>query len=138
MVNPPSTALRRRSKELQLAAARELLSDEDSAALLMFYAAECGLKAAYMRVNNLKATDDTRGGARAARDFGHRIDQLMGALRIPTSVVGAAPAPVLRRGGNALQFFYLHEAWRYGEKVDDTRQIYTWLSNVAVWVETNR
>ena len=51
MINPPALALRRRSEELFASAEREKPHDVDSAALLLFYAVECGLKSVYMLQN---------------------------------------------------------------------------------------
>ena len=45
-VNPNFRTLRRRAKELLLAAGSEV--DADSKALFLFYGVECGLKALYM------------------------------------------------------------------------------------------
>lgn len=61
LINPTALALRRRSEELFASATRERQHDADSAALLLFYAAECGLKSAYMLQNNLKIADEERG-----------------------------------------------------------------------------
>ncbi|WP_209436168.1 hypothetical protein, partial [Methylobacterium platani] len=60
MINPPALTLRRRSEELFNSAERERPHKEDSAALLLFYAVECGLKSIYMLRNNLRSTDDER------------------------------------------------------------------------------
>lgn len=75
--------LRRRADELQAAAKRELPHDEDAAALLLFYAAECGLKSVYMIQNNLKDTGEARGRADAARSFVHNLVTICNVLGMP-------------------------------------------------------
>jgi len=109
-------ALRRRSEELSASAAREFEHDIDAAALLLFYAVECGLKSAYMIQNNLKYTDDTRGAAASARSFVHNIEALVQALNISRASVKSAPTVVIIRSGLHGTSSILHQAWRYGEK----------------------
>lgn len=138
MINPPAMALRRRSEELFASAEREKPNDSDSAALLLFYAVECGLKSVYMLQNNLKYTDEERGSARSARSFSHNIVALTQALNIPRASVLSAPAVVtvrLRLNGTPT---VLHEAWRYGEKIQGTDAIYNWLKSLLEWCKKNR
>ncbi|MBP1850006.1 hypothetical protein [Rhizobium halophytocola] len=138
MINPPAMALRRRSEELFASAEREKPNDSDSAALLLFYAVECGLKSVYMLQNNLKYTDEERGSARSARSFSHNIVALIQALNIPRASVVSAPAVVtvrLRLNGTPT---VLHEAWRYGEKIQGTDAIYDWLKSLLEWCKKNR
>lgn len=134
-IAPAMRTLSRRAKELRAAAGREVTHDLDSAALLMFYAAECGLKAAHMQKHNLHTTAEARGYAGAARDYGHRIDRLVADLRIPASKIGAPPKVVVRSTGNSIAIDRLHEAWRYGEKIESSGEIYKWLSALVRWAE---
>lgn len=138
MINPPAMALRRRSEELFASAEREKLHDPDSAALLLFYAAECGLKSTYMLQNNLKYTDEARGSARSARSFSHNIVALIHALNISRASVKPVPAVVTVRLGLNGTPAVLHEAWRYGEKIQDTNAIYDWLKSLLEWCRRNR
>jgi len=105
-------ALRRRSEELFASAEREKLHDPDSAALLLFYAVECGLKAVYMLQNNLRYTDEARGSARPARSFSHNIVSLVQALNIARASIKPVPAVVTVRLGLSGSPAVLHEAWR--------------------------
>ncbi|MDZ5636925.1 hypothetical protein [Janthinobacterium sp. GMG1] len=130
-------ALRRRAKELHASARREILKDQDSGALLLFYAAECALKATYMHRNNLKNTADARGSAVAARTFLHNLMYLVQSLNIPRASLKQAPPRVLSRSGLAIDVPSLHQAWRYGEKVDDTTLICEWLISIIKWCEIN-
>lgn len=138
MVDPNPKTLRRRSNELRESAEREKGHNLDSAALLLFYAVECGLKAAYMIHNNLKSTADTRGNARSARDYGHNIDRLIGELRIPTSSIPNRPEIKFTHTKENGSFTILHEAWRYGEKIKDTQVVYDWLYSLTEWCRNNR
>ncbi len=138
MINPPAMALRRRSDELFASAEREKPNDFDSAALLLFYAAECGLKAVYMLQNNLKYTNEERGIAKSARSFSHDIVALIHALNISRASVQPTPAVVTVRLGLNGTPTVLHEAWRYGEKIQGTDAIYDWLKSLLEWCRRNR
>lgn len=138
MINPPALALRRRSEELFASAEREKSHDVDSAALLLFYAVECGLKSVYMLQNNLKFTDETRGAAASARSFSHNISALIQELRISRSSIQPMPPVVIDRLGLNGSASVLHEAWRYGEKVTNTDGIYNWLTSLIEWCRKNR
>lgn len=138
MINPPALALRRRSEELFASAERERGHDADSAGLLLFYAVECGLKAAYMLQYNLKHADEQRGNARSARSFVHNIGGLVAALNIPRASVRPAPPVVIERSGLYGDPTVLHEAWRYGEKIKDASVVYEWLASLIEWCRKNR
>lgn len=137
MIDPSMAALRRRAKELHASACRELSNDQDSGALLLFYAAECALKAAYMERNNLKNTDESRGGALPARTFVHNLLRLIDSLNIPRASLKAVPPRVLWRSGVSIDVSSLHQAWRYGEKVKDTTLICEWLISIVEWCRIN-
>jgi hypothetical protein len=137
MVNPPVLALKRRAFELLASANRELDHNEDSGALLLFYAAECALKAVYMLRNNLRHPDESRGMAQPARSFVHNLVALATALNIPRSSVGAPPAVLLMRTGVRGDISALHQAWRYGEKVNETRVLCAWLTSLIEWCKKN-
>lgn len=138
MINPPALALRRRSEELFASAERERSHNADSAALLLFYAAECGLKSVYMLQNNLKVSDEARGNARSARNYGHNIRGLIQALNISRSSIKAPPPIVVERTGQVGDTAILHEAWRYGEKIRDTNAMCEWLTSLIEWCKKNR
>jgi hypothetical protein len=128
-VDPNYRTLRRRAKELLLAAGSEV--DEDSKALLLFYAVECGLKALYMDVHKLATTSTEGSRARSARSFGHRLDDLVVELRVPPSKISPRPPHLGLRNGMTLQVLDLHEAWRYGEKIDAHTEVVAWLDRIA-------
>ena len=138
MINPPALALRRRSDELFASAEREKSHNVDSAALLLFYAAECGLKSVYMIQNNLKVTDEARGAAVSARSFSHNIGLLIQALNISRASIKPIPPVVIDRLGQTGSPSELHEAWRYGEKIRDTHTICIWLTSLVEWCKKNR
>ena len=138
MINPPALALRRRSEELLASAEREREHNAESAALLLFYAAECSLKSLYMINNNLKFTDDSRANALSARSFSHNIRGLIQALNISRASIKPMPAIVIERSGLHGDPAILHEAWRYGEKIRDTSVVYEWLISLIEWCRNNR
>ena len=130
MIDPPVKAYRRRASELRLSAGRERTNDLDSGALLMFYAAECALKHAYMMRHGLKSASDVRAGKSAAVEFKHDLPRLLMALQIPRSAI-PMPAAELPRIAAPCHVHELHQAWRYGEKVDDSSQLFDWLKRIT-------
>ncbi len=118
---------------MRLSAERELLKDTDTAGLLLFYAAECALKAAYLDRHQLSDTGASNAQAKAARSFKHNLAQLIQNLNIPATAVGPLPALVLQRTQVPIAHQELHEAWRYGEKVVDVSSISDWLKSIVDW-----
>lgn len=135
MIRPSERTLMRRSKELRLSAEREMGSDSDTAALLLFYAAECALKSIYLNRHGLADTDASSLQAMPARSFGHDIPALVQALGIPATQVGPLPSTVMRATKEPCGHAHLHEAWRYGEKVRDLAPITTWLGTILSWAQ---
>ncbi|MBB3947832.1 hypothetical protein GGQ73_003803 [Rhizobium skierniewicense] len=110
----------------------------DAASLILFYAVECALKSLYMLRNNLKTTDEVRAGGKSARGHKHNLDGLIADLRIPQSSIKVRPKIVLTRTRFEGQTPILHEAWRYGEKVDNTAAQFDWLMSIVEWCRNNR
>lgn len=105
-----------------------------AACLLLFYAAECGLKAAILRHEGKRSTADLSAAQGGASLYSHNLDTLQRDLVLRLS---GAEAPVrLRRcaraasgrGGKAIpqagpvDYHQLHEAWRYGVTLDRADQ----------------
>jgi len=132
-VDPNYRTLRRRAKELLVAATSDV--DPDSQALFLFYAVECGLKALYMDHHKLATASAEGSRAQSAKSFGHRLDDLIAALRVPAQRVSPRPQRLCLRNGDVLQVLELHEAWRYGEKVDTHVDVVAWLEAVATHVK---
>src|SRR5438552_15204636 len=61
--------------------------------LLLFYAAECGLKYVHLRRNNFRTTEQLR-------DANHDLSLLIKDLNLSASAIGRAPALRLSRGEN--------------------------------------
>lgn len=104
-----------------------------SANLLLFYAVECGLKAAYLgkRGINAKGTQ-----ALPERLRSHDIRKLAKELKIG-ACVSAQLSPCRRRHDPAttVQHQELHQAWRYGaslDQVDEGRAVSA-LGNLSDW-----
>lgn len=133
MVDLNLKALRRRSRELHDSYGREESSNLDSAALLLFYSAECGLKSIYMERNNLRDTSSSTISAESARSFGHNLIALVKILNVPASKVGPPPIAKTVRVSAPVAVVALHEAWRYGEKLTPTEDICEWLISIVKW-----
>lgn len=128
-IDPTTKTFKRRGAELKTAAAT--CADEDSRALLLFYAAECLLKALYMKQNGLRTAEHSTTAATSARSFVHRLDSVIRALKIPPKDVPSNPGALTLRDGSTLEVQQLHQAWRYGEKADRRDEICDWLRLVA-------
>ena len=105
-----------------------MVTDLASKGILLFYAAECGLKAIYMSRNNLRMASDTNSVAvRAASDFGHHLDELIRQLKISTADVPHTPGKITMSNGQLLSVGQVHEAWRYGGKISEEDRVLQWL-----------
>jgi len=99
--------------------------------LLLFYAAECSLKAALVRSK----------GARTTAGLGeltHNFASMLRDLKIPPTVISVPPRFKLR--GAPLESFephIAHQAWRYGADIDsvDEAGLVKWLSTVCSFSE---
>ena len=106
--------------------------------LLLFYAAECGLKAIYLKDNNAEVLDEDTIGLKS-----HDLNQVMDKLkmgkefRLPVSL----NLPQLRTAGKIQPrkcgSGSLNQVWRYGSKcehpMDDT-QLEATLEKVNEWI----
>jgi len=111
-----------------------------SSYLLLFYAAECGMKVAWLRRNNLSTTNDIADSTLLSLD-GHNLNRWKKELRISASI-GYAPAFSLDVGGADLEVAKAHQAWRYGIRMnaDKEKELVEWLEKIYNWVkeEINR
>ncbi|TMU94280.1 hypothetical protein [Streptomyces sp. DASNCL29] len=130
-------ALRRRRDELRGSAesieARGELSDLATVGLLLFYSAECGLKERLLCRQKLRGTEalepthDLRKLAKALnlpRTLGGRLDRLQ-SCRLHASATKSIPLADL------------HQAWRYGAKLDvaDEKEAQEALRALIKWCE---
>lgn len=106
--------------------------------LLLFYAAECGLKSIYLRRNNLSKTDKIQNQALLSKD-GHNLDRWIKELKISANQVGATPHFHLANGGSSLDIQKAHQVWRYGVKikVEDEKKLVEWLENICNYIKEN-
>lgn len=111
-------------------AAAQQLAEAESRALLLFYAAECGLKALYLQKFRLKDTSSTNASAREAAYFNHRLDSLIVALRVAPQTLPPRPSELTLRSGTAINVDTLHQAWRYGAPLATEQPVIGWLEKV--------
>ncbi|MEZ2277629.1 MAG: hypothetical protein ACBR12_12035 [Microcoleus sp.] len=106
-----------------------------SSYLLLFYAAECGMKSVWLKRNNLRTTNDIADSTLLSRD-GHNLNTWKKKLRISASI-GNAPAFSLARGGADLEVAKAHEAWRYGIQMnaDQEKELVEWLEKIYNWIK---
>jgi hypothetical protein len=95
--------------------------------LLLFYAAECGLKSAYLRRLNLRTTEQLS-------DVNHDLSSLIKSLSLRKSALGSAPVLRLsRRQNEVCHDSSAHQAWRYGVRIDTTDEatFVMWLHKIC-------
>jgi hypothetical protein len=103
--------------------------------LLLFYAAECGLKSAWMNRNKLRTTaqiDPTLLGQE-----GHNLMLWAKKLSLPAAVTGAGGRFRLARDGQACDAMLAHQAWRYGIWIvaQDEKNLCSWIRNLCDWIK---
>ncbi len=111
----------------------------DANPLVLFYAAECGLKAAYMRRNNVKTTSTMTD---VLSSDGHNLMFWAKELRIGKPVTQTAQNKEvvtnfkLKRDSTSHTIRMAHEAWRYGAQMvaGDESNLVAWLTAVVGWI----
>ena len=106
-----------------------------SSYLLLFYAAECGMKLAWLKRNKLRTTNDIADSTLLSPD-GHNLNRWKKGLRISASI-GNAPAFSLAGGGADLEVAKAHQAWRYGIRMnaDKEKELVEWLEKIYNWIK---
>ena len=100
--------------------------------LLEFYAAECGLKAAFLRRRKLLSTGSL---SPELKERGHDLVAWAKDLRLPATLMQVKPQVKLRRDGTSIAIRTAHQAWRYGIQLsaDDETALRKWLAAVCDW-----
>jgi hypothetical protein len=98
--------------------------------LLLFYAAECSLKAVLVRS---KGAQTTAG----LDELTHNFSSMLRDLGIPPTVVSPPPRFKLRGASKSFESSVAHQAWRYGADVDgpDEAELVKWLHTVCSFAE---
>ena len=106
-----------------------------SSYLLLFYAAECGMKSVWLKRNKLTTTNDIADSTLLSPD-GHNLNRWKKELRISASI-GNAPAFSLAGGGADLEVAKAHQAWRYGIRMnaDKEKELVEWLEKIYNWIK---
>jgi len=113
-----------KASHLQLVAAANRNAGSP-AHLLLFYAAECGLKYATLRRNNFRTTE-------RLSDVNHDLSWLIKNLNLSASAIGSTPTLRLTRG-ESCPLSSAHQAWRYGVRIDasDEARFVSWLKRLC-------
>ncbi|WP_433359251.1 hypothetical protein [Streptosporangium sp. CA-115845] len=104
-----------------------------AAALLLFYSAECGLKAALLDRRGLRSTSQLPPEFRS-----HDLQRLAKELRLtPQLCSRMRPCASLKEDRGPVAFGDLHQAWRYGHalKKDHEEQALTVLRELSDWCQ---
>ncbi|MGW2543558.1 hypothetical protein ACWC5I_22420 [Kitasatospora sp. NPDC001574] len=106
---------RSRDRLARQSEAAEKAGEHASAGLLLFYAAECGLKAEVLRWVLRRADTSALPGSLRT----HHLRRLAKELKLQDPGPGPDPLRCRRhRGGGWIESHELHEAWRYGAELD--------------------
>ncbi|MCG5058149.1 MAG: hypothetical protein KA714_09155 [Limnoraphis sp. WC205] len=110
-----------------------------SSYLLLFYAAECGVKSIWLRRRRLMKTDDIP----EPDCQGHNLHGWCKEFRIPasqlSSVYSQTPYFHLERDGHTFNIEKAHQVWRYGIKIksQDEKNLVEWLNKLCDWIKEN-
>ena len=104
--------------------------------LLLFYAAECGLKTVWLRRNRLLRTERIPDQT-LLRNDGHNLARWVKELRVPASVAQSVPSFRLATDGTAWDVEKAHQAWRYGVRIQqkDETALIAWLEQLCQWIK---
>ena len=99
--------------------------------LLLFYAAECGLKAVLVRSKGVRTTA-------GLDELTHNFSGMLRDLKIPPTVISVPPRFKLRGYASfSFESHAAHEAWRYGADIDtvDEAELVKWLRTLCSFSE---
>ena len=101
----------------------------------MFYAAECGLKAAWLKRNRLRSTSQLSSTLNAS--IGHDLMLWAKKLALPAALASATGRFRLKRENSALETAAAHQAWRYGVEIlaADETVLVNWLQALCQWAK---
>lgn len=96
--------------------------------ILLFYSAECGLKSAYLRSQNLRSTAQLEDS-----DLTHDFSRLIIALKLPKTFPKAPVFRLSKDDSKSRHHSDAHQAWRYGIRIhpDDEEQVVSWLNSIC-------
>ncbi len=105
--------------------------------LLLFYAAECGLKSIYLDQNDLTKTDRIQDQAMLSKN-GHDLRIWIKQVNTYPKKIEEAPHFRINDGSN-LDISKAHQAWRYGVRIkeEDEQKLVKWLENLCNWIKEN-
>jgi hypothetical protein len=127
MIHATVAQLRRSFNRLRTEAQRD---NRPHSCLLLFYAAECGLKCALLRGKRLRST--------VMIEPTHDFSLLLKNLKIPRAQVSAPPNFRLRNDTSGhFDSSYAHQAWRYGVDMEsqDEIELVEWMRNLCAYLE---
>lgn len=114
--------------------------DSDAHHLLLFYAAEVGLKALIAKKNGLANSEDVlvlvqdHADKKDRPSLGHRIDILCDCAKLDGLEKGSMPDGQFTVRNTTCAAHQIHEAWRYGAPVEPAtyaQQMIAWLLHVV-------
>lgn len=100
--------------------------------LLLFYAVECGLKAAWLTRNRLP---DTSAIDSQSKERGHDLLYWAKKLYLPATITNGKTSFHTKDDRTSRPLEVAHQAWRYGIDIEpaDETALETWLEEVWQW-----
>lgn len=105
--------------------------------MMLFYAAECGVKMLWLFNNHGTSTRDIQAySPDLLGKFGHDIGEWLKELRVGPRQIPEPPEFFLKRGGGSWAASYAHQAWRYHVAIHhgDEHRLIDWLEKVCAYV----
>lgn len=106
--------------------------------LLLFYAAECGLKSIWLKQNKLRTTNKIADRQMLSK-YGHNLNIWIKEIKIPANQVKKPPHFRLSSDNSTLDLAQAHQVWRYGIPIQsqDEQELIEWLKNLCYWIKEN-
>jgi hypothetical protein len=101
--------------------------------LLLFYAAECALKAVWLRRNRLRTTEQIE--TYQMERGGHDLMYWAMELRLPATLASGRVHFRIRKDSQSFTIAAAHQAWRYGIAMHatDEEALVKWLTSICEW-----
>lgn len=104
--------------------------------LLLFYAAECGLKWIYLKQRRFRTTERIVDQSLIS-ERGHDLIIWLKELRAPAAIVGQIVHFRLQKDHSVRDITSAHQAWRYGVRIlsEDEERVIAWLESLCRWIK---
>ncbi|MEZ4526240.1 MAG: hypothetical protein R2941_10005 [Desulfobacterales bacterium] len=114
----------RKHKSIWISAEKDQTAPNYSHKMVLFYAVECGLKSLYMKEFRLRMTNQENTEGRNITEFGHNLNEILNVLKMFNVKKKEYQLPqVEAEDKNQISPEDMHQAWRYGKKLNDEKEL---------------